>query len=101
MTKQSRPQRSPSNERDLTFVRSFLNNLADNVSPGGIPQKHHFWSRKDEGSMFLSPETHGKYLEVCKELLERFAQDEDLSESAIDSALRTARFRGCRYSEAP
>ena len=42
--------------------------------------------------MFLSPETHGKYLEVCKELLERFAQDEDLSESAIDSALRTAVF---------
>lgn len=42
--------------------------------------------------MFLEPETLAEYRDVRQKLLEKFAPDEDLSESAIDSALRTAVF---------
>ena len=42
--------------------------------------------------MFLEPETLAEYRNVRQKLLEKFAPDEDLSESAIDSVLRTAVF---------
>ncbi len=42
--------------------------------------------------MFLEPETLAEYRDVRQKLLEKFAPDEDLSESAIDSVLRTAVF---------
>ena len=42
--------------------------------------------------MFLEPETLAEYRDVRQALLKKVAPDEDLSESAIDSALRTAVF---------
>ena len=83
-----------SNNQDLTFVRCFLSDLVENVSPfRGIPDSaRYWWSQKDEGSMFLEPETLAEYRDVRQKLLEKFAPDEDLSESAIDSVLRTAVF---------
>ncbi len=83
-----------SNNQDLTFVRCFLSDLVEKVSPfRGIPDTvRYWWAQKDEGSMFLEPETLAEYRDVRQKLLEKFAPDEDLSESAIDSALRTAVF---------
>ena len=92
VTQRSGPQSVPSNKIDLAFVRDFLSNFVNNVSFGGIPERHHFWSRKDEGSLFLPPETREEYLNVRKKLLRISARDEDLSETAIDLALRTAVF---------
>lgn len=42
--------------------------------------------------MFLEPETLAEYRDVRQKLLKKFAPNEDLSEAAIDSALRTAVF---------
>ena len=83
-----------SKNQDLTFVRCFLSDLVENVSPfRGIPDTVRYcWAQKDEGSMFLEPETLAEYRDVRQKLLEKFAPDEDLSESAIDSVLRTAVF---------
>ncbi len=85
-------QSGSSNNQDLTFVRRFLSDLVNNASPyRGVPRSY-LWSQRGEGSMFLEPETLAEYREVRQKLLNKFAPDEDLSESAIDSALRTAVF---------
>ncbi len=42
--------------------------------------------------MFLEPETLAEYRDVRQKLLKKFAPNEDLSEAAIDLALRTAVF---------
>ncbi|MCY4604204.1 MAG: HEPN domain-containing protein [Gemmatimonadetes bacterium] len=94
MTKQLRMQSGSSKNQDLTFVRCFLSDLLDNVSPFRVIPNilGSSWWQKDEGLMFLEPETLAEYRDIRQKLLEKFAPDEDLSESAIDSALRTAVF---------
>ena len=92
MQKQSKPQGGSSGQR-LEFVRCFLRDIANDMSfMVDIPNSLDFWSRQNEGVLQLSPKMSENYRGVCKELQERFAQDEALSESAIDTALRTAVF---------
>lgn len=80
----------------MDFIRRFLKDLVESISPSvGIPDfsdRPLFWSKKNEGSLFLSIDTLREFEEVRDKLLSKFAPREDLSESAIDSALRTAVF---------
>lgn len=78
----------------LSFVRDFLKDILENISihsllPGksGIP-----WYRKDEGFIVLRHGEMEKYRSVRNKLLEEFSKKKDLSESALDFALKTAVF---------
>ena len=82
-------------DHDLTSVRCFLSGLMQNVSPFRVAPDTAYtsWWQEGEGLIFLDPETLGEYRDVRHGLLKLFAPDEDLSKSAIDSALRTAVFQ--------
>lgn len=87
-------QSGSQHNHDLTYLRCFLSDLADSVSSSrGIPAAGLFsWWQKDEGLMFLEPETLAEYRDIRQKLLDQFAPAEDLSKAAVDSALRSAVF---------
>lgn len=89
MKKQSFPKHSK-----LRFVRNFLKNISTNISIySPLSDKHgDFWYRKDEGFLFLKPKEREEYGKVHEKLVKEFCKEEDLSDSAIDSALKTAVF---------
>ena len=78
----------------LPFVRNFLKDILDNVSTNLLPpyKFSYLWYQKEEGSLFLEHEEIEKYRSVRNKLLQEFSKEEDLSESALDSALKSAVF---------
>lgn len=79
---------------ELSFVREFLKNLLDNTSTGfSFPSEFsELWYRVNEGSLILGTEDMKKYKDTRKKLIQKFCKEDDLSESAVDSALKTAVF---------
>ena len=95
----SRPTVTPSGQSrpgglDLGFVRDFLQTLADNLSPVspdnilGFPSFMH----QDEGSLFLTDQEARQYRRTVTRLHRILAPNDDLSESTINAALRSAVF---------
>lgn len=86
-------QSSPKHSK-LTFVRNFLKNISANISiHSPLPDKPgHFWYRKDEGFIVLKREEMEEYKSTREKLVQEFCKKEDLSEPAVDSALKTAVF---------
>ncbi len=89
------PSKQPGpGEPDLRFVRDFLQKLADDLSPlspdrlRGFPSFMH----TDEGSLFLTDEEARQYGRTATRLHHILAPKEDLSESTINTALRSAVF---------
>ncbi len=84
-----------SHSKGLRFVRSFLERVgvAARSVPGTLPPPTGaFWSKDGEGMLFLDAELSREYRRVVQEILTKFARQEDLSEYAVDSALRDAVF---------
>ena len=78
----------------LAFVRNSLKDILDNISTYSLlPDKlDNSWYRKDEGSIVLEDGGMEEYKSVRNKLLQEFSKEEDLSESALDFALKTAIF---------
>ncbi len=78
----------------LAFVRKFLKDILDNISTYSLlPDKlDNLWYRKNEGSIVLEYGEMKEYKSVRNKLLQEFSKKEDLSEPALDFALKTAIF---------
>ena len=78
----------------LAFVRNSLKDILDNISthPLRLYKFSYFWYQKEEGTLFLKHGGMEKYRNLRNKLLQEFSKKEDLSESALDSALKTAVF---------
>ena len=84
----------PVKKNRLPFVRNFLKDILDNIStqPLRSDKFGYLWYQKEEGSLSLEHGEMEKYRNVRNKLLQEFSKKEDLSESALDSALKTAVF---------
>ena len=80
-----------SQSKRLQFVRSFLERFLSDV--GSVPTAETAsWWKAGEDALFLDAELINAYRRVIQEILAKFAPHEDLSEAAVDSALREAVF---------
>ena len=85
------PRRS---QMDLSFLRTYLEEFADNVNWEQDPHQDDyatFWSRKDNSLRLSQQEAH-QYRRLLKQSMERLAPNEDMSEKALDKALKDAIF---------
>ena len=96
MKNQSKPDNRPQYKKELAFVGSFLKKLLDNISGFQIPDKRlvesYFCFRKEEGFILLDRRKLKDYQDVLIWVMREFSQEKNLSESAVDSALKTAIF---------
>lgn len=86
-----KPRRS---QMDLSFLRTYLEEFAANVNWEQDPDQNDyatFWSRKDNSLRLSQQETH-EYRRLLKQSMERLAPNEDMSEKALDTALKDAIF---------
>lgn len=96
MKNQSEPGNRPQYKKELAFVGSFLKKLLDNISGSQIPDKRvvesYFCFRKEEGFILLNRGELKDYQNALNRVMKEFSQEKNLSESAVDSALKTAIF---------
>ena len=96
MKNQSKPDNRPQYKKELAFVGNFLKKLLDNISGFQIPDKRvvksYFCFQKEEGFILLDRRKLEDYQNVRNRVIKKFSQEKNLSESAVDSALKTAIF---------
>ena len=73
------------------YLRSFYADLSALTGAGDLLGGS-FWFRRSEGTLHFSVEEHQSYLQLLKTACNRLAPDANLSEAAIDSALKDAIF---------
>src|SRR5688572_30429931 len=85
---QSRPQHRP-----LPEVEAFIRLIYSNLSKAqGSPQGGIWFSRTDEGSLFLDPAETKTYRALVAQLIDTFVKGEDLSRRSVESYLNEAVF---------
>ncbi|MYB21693.1 MAG: hypothetical protein F4187_09800 [Gemmatimonadetes bacterium] len=87
------PERRAS-QLDLPFLRTYLEEFAANVNRGRESDQGvyaTFWGRKDH-SLHLSQQETLEYQRLLKHSMESVAPNKDMSEKALDSALKDAIF---------
>ena len=79
---------------DLTFIRKYLENFLSGVVRRGdhVPSDLPVWWARSETSLRLSNDEAIQYRRLLKEARRRLAPQDDLSEKALDSALKDAIF---------
>ena len=82
---------------DLSDVREFLENFAVEVNRDGssdLAKLTVIWGRRDQ-TLLVSRETASEYRQLLKRVQQHVAPLDDLSEKALDSALKDAHLRCC------
>lgn len=80
---------------DLTFLKEYLRKFEATLSRDGSRPEVDFgaiWSRQGEGSIWLDAEEWDIYRQLLSKVIHRFSFESNLSEKAIDSALKDAIF---------
>ena len=74
------------------YLRQFCSNSSRNGDPGDarIPEGGAFWHRRSEGALLLDPDEVIAHAEMLSSACNAIAPNDDLSESAIQSAIQDA-----------
>jgi hypothetical protein len=91
--KQKIPVRPQHKREELTDVAEFIRLVHSRLTAGVSLQDDGIWfSRRDDGSLFLDPEEARNYSHVVTELMKRYVPSDDLSRRSVESFLQRALF---------
>lgn len=96
------PKRTPKQSRPrpvLPEVRQFIVFVHSRLKPGSASGDGIWFSRRDEGSLFLDPEEQAAYSAVIAALMKTYVPKDDLSRRSVETFVQDALFKALDLRE--